>query len=154
MSPTGPPAGPPATPPLGLLLAQVAKRVSRAFDDALADAGGSTPTWLILLTLKTRQVDNQRALAGAVGIQGATLTHHLDNLERHGLVRRVQDPGNRRIQRVELTPAGDATFLRLRDAATAFDRRLRRNLSERDEAAVRRLLGKLAENAHPVDRGE
>jgi MarR family transcriptional regulator for hemolysin len=113
----------------------------------LVAAGGSTSTWLVLLALKTQPIDNQRALADAVGIQGATLTHHLDNLERQGLVRRVADPENRRIQRVELTPAGERRFLALRDAAIAFDRRLRRHLGERDEAVVRRVLEQLSANA-------
>jgi MarR family transcriptional regulator for hemolysin len=149
---------PPGGPPLGLLLAQTAKAVSRAFDDALSAAGGSTPTWLILLALKTQRIDNQRALAGAVGIQGATLTHHLDNLERQGLVRRVADPDNRRIQRVELTADGERMFLALRDAAMAFDRRLRRGLGEREEVAVRQALGQLAANVadqpRPTSRPE
>ena len=137
---------PPGGPPLGLLLAQTAKTVSRAFEDALVAAGGSTSTWLILLNLKTQQVDNQRALAGAVGIQGATLTHHLDNLVTQGLVRRVSDPANRRIQRVELTASGDRLFLKLRDVAMTFDKRLRRELTERDVAALRRLLAELRSN--------
>jgi MarR family transcriptional regulator for hemolysin len=140
---------------MGLLLAQTAKVVSRAFEQALAEAGGSTPTWLILLAVKTRQVDNQRALADAVGIRGATLTHHLDNLERRGLVRRVADPDNRRVRGVELTPAGDKLFLRLRDAAVAFDRRLRRGLGEADDLAVRRVLGQLrASVSQPPEHDE
>lgn len=145
---SGPPAGPPSGPPIGLLLAQTAKVVSRAFDDALVAAGGSTPVWLILLALKTKPIDNQRALAEAVGIQGATLTHHLDNLERDGLVRRTRDPDNRRIQRVELTDTGERMFLRLRQAAINFDQRLRRDLSDRDETATRKLLAKLRANAN------
>ncbi len=44
-------------------------------------------------------------------------------MESAGLVTRRRDPANRRLHLVELTPAGDALFLRLRDAATAFDRR-------------------------------
>ena len=145
-------AQPPGGPPLGLLLAQTAKAVSRAFDDALAEAGGSTSTWLILLTLKSQQVDNQRALADAVGIQGATLTHHLDNLVKQGLVRRVGDPANRRIQRVELTASGERMFLKLRDAAITFDRRLRRDLSERDISSLRRLLPQLSANVGQLER--
>jgi len=143
------PDGPPHGPPLGLLLAQTAKAVSRAFDDALSAAGGSMPTWLILLTLKTRTVHNQRELAEAVGIGGATLTHHLDNLERNGLVRRARGTDNRRIQRVELTGAGETAFLRLREAAVDFDDRLRHGLSGADVEAGRRLLGALRAN---VDR--
>jgi MarR family transcriptional regulator for hemolysin len=145
--PSGPALGAASGLPIGLLLAQTAKVVSRAFDDALAAAGGSTPVWLILLAVKTQPIDNQRTLAGAVGIQGATLTHHLDNLEGDRLVRRVRDPGNRRIQRVELTDAGERMFRRLREAAMAFDQRLRRDLSDRDQAAIRRLLAKLSASA-------
>jgi MarR family transcriptional regulator for hemolysin len=143
------PDGPPHGPPLGFLLAHTAKAVSRAFDDALSAAGGSMPTWLILLTLKTRTVHNQRELAEAVGIGGATLTHHLDNLERNGLVRRARGTDNRRIQRVELTEAGESAFLRLREAAIEFDERLRHGLSGPDVEAGRRLLGALRAN---VDR--
>jgi MarR family transcriptional regulator for hemolysin len=141
------PAGPPPRPPIGLLLNRVAKDAGRAFDDALAESGGSTPVWLILLSLKTRQVANQRELAEAVGIQGATLTHHLNGMEDAGLLVRRRDPGNRRVHLVELTDEGDALFHRLAGAAQGFDRRLRAGLSERDEAALRRLLTRLQANA-------
>jgi len=66
----------PARQPIGLHLAQVAKVVSRAFDNALAEAGGSLPVWLVLISLKSRPSASQRQLAEAAGIQGATLTHH------------------------------------------------------------------------------
>jgi MarR family transcriptional regulator for hemolysin len=60
----------PADVPIGLQLAGTARRVGRAFDAALAAAGGSRPTWLVLLAVKTRKAANQRELAAAVGIQG------------------------------------------------------------------------------------
>ncbi|HEY2173633.1 MAG TPA: MarR family transcriptional regulator, partial [Mycobacteriales bacterium] len=101
----------PTRPPLGLELARTAKVVSRAFDDALTRAGGSQPVWLVLISLKSRQLANQRELAEAVGIQGATLTHHLNAMESAGLVTRRRDPDNRRVHLVELTAAGDALFL-------------------------------------------
>ena len=136
----------PARQPIGLHLAQVAKVASRAFDDALAEAGGSLPMWLVLLTLKSRPSASQRQLAGAVGIQGATLTHHLNAMESAGLVTRRRDPANRRIHVVELTPAGDALFLRLRVAAMAFDGQLRSGLSERDLDQLAELLTRLQGN--------
>src|SRR3954470_7733634 len=139
--------GPPAEPPLGLLLAQTAKAVSRAFDDALAAVGGSTPTWLVLLNVKIQAAANQRTLAESVGIRGATLSHHLDNLEAQGLVRRVADPENRRVQRVELTASGEAAFKQLRTAAIAFDRQLQQGLSDRERAGIRKLLAKLQTSA-------
>jgi len=139
-------AGPPARHPIGLHLAQVAKVVSRAFDDALAQAGGSLPIWLVLISLKSGQAASQRQLAATVGIQGATLTHHLNAMETAGLVTRRRDPANRRIHVVELTPEGDALFFRLRDAATAFDQRLRAGLAERDLDLIDDLLTRLRDN--------
>ena len=136
----------PARTPIGLELARAARTVSRAFDDALAEAGGSLPVWLVLLNLKTRQVSSQRELAGAVGVREATLTHHLNALDTQGLVTRTRDPANRRIHVVELTPAGEAAFLRLRDAATVFDRRLRDGLTDTDLDTLARLVTHLAAN--------
>src|SRR5260370_31700066 len=112
--------GRPARHPIGLHLAQVAKVVSRAFDDALARAGGSLPIWLVLVSLKSGQAASQRQLAATVGIQGATLTHHLNAMETAGLVTRRRDPANPRIHVVELTGPGNALFFRLPDAPAAF----------------------------------
>ena len=120
--------------------------LNRAFEDELAAAGGSLPTWLILLSLKSGRPEPQRELAKAVGIQGATMTHHLDALERTGLVTRTRDPSNRRVQRVELTKEGDAAFDRLRKVAVKFDQRLRTDLSDDELARVGDVLDKRAEN--------
>jgi MarR family transcriptional regulator, transcriptional regulator for hemolysin len=136
----------PAHPPLGLHLNRVARTVSRAFDETLAEAGGSLPVWLVLISLKSRPLASQRELAEAVGIQGATLTHHLDTMESAGLVSRRRDPANRRLHLVELTSAGEALFLRLRDVATAFDQRLRAGLSEGDVGQLEVLLTRLRDN--------
>jgi MarR family transcriptional regulator, transcriptional regulator for hemolysin len=145
----------PAPPrlPTGLQLTRAARIVGRAFDEALAEAGGSLPVWLVLLSLKTRQVANQRELAAAVGVTEATLTHHLNAMESEGLLTRQRDETNRRIHVVELTEAGTATFLRLRDAAIAFDRRLRRGVSAEQLAGLERLLERVAANVGAADDG-
>jgi MarR family transcriptional regulator, transcriptional regulator for hemolysin len=137
--------------PVGRQLARVAKSVSRAFDDALAQAGGSLPVWLVLISLKSRPSATQRALAGEVGISEATLTHHLNAMDAQGLVTRRRDPGNRRVHLVELTEAGEAAFGRLRDAALAFDQRLRRGLGEDDVAGLQALLSRLERNVSGGD---
>jgi len=137
---------PPFRPPIGLHLAGTAKSVSRAFDEAMAEAGGSVPIWQILISLKSRRLGNQRELAEAVGIQGATLTHHLNAMERDGLLTRRRDPANRRVHVVDLTDEGEQLFHRLRVTAMAFDRRLRTDLAEEDIAVFERVLAKLTEN--------
>src|SRR3954469_18906271 len=105
-----PKQGPPHQEPIGLYIQRVAKELNRSFDAALNEVGGSVPTWLILVSLKSGRPETQRQLADAVGIRGATLTHPLEGLERNGLVARERDPANRRVQRVELTEAGEEAF--------------------------------------------
>ena len=143
----------PSRLPIGLRLAQANRAVSRAFDDALTQAGGSLPVWLVLLNLKTRQLSNQRELAEAVGIREATLTHHLNAMEASGLITRQRDPGNRRIHIVAVTDAGDAAFLNLRSAAIAFDSRLRRGFSDNDGAVLDDLLARLTDNVGEDNEG-
>jgi MarR family transcriptional regulator for hemolysin len=136
----------PEQEPLGLHLARTAKAASRAFDDALAAAGGSLPQWLILVELKGRTHGTQRTIAQAVGVEGPTLTHHLNKMEAAGLVTRQRDPDNRRVHQVALTEAGEAKFASLLATVVAFDQRLRRDLDERDVARLHRLLDRLLAN--------
>jgi MarR family transcriptional regulator for hemolysin len=136
----------PTSPPIGLHLSSTAKAVSRVFDETLAAAGGSLPSWLILISLKTRPLANQRELAAAVGIQGATLTHHLNAMENDGLITRRRDPANRRVHVVELTEQGEAAFQRMRGAAVAFDRRLRAGIDDEEIARLAGLLDRLRDN--------
>jgi MarR family transcriptional regulator for hemolysin len=138
--------------PIGLRLNQAARAVSRAFDEALAEAGGSLSVWLILLNLKIHRPGTQRDLAEKVGIREATLTHHLNAMDADGLITRKRDAANRRIQVVALTEKGDAAFLRMRAAATAFDAKLKTGLDDDDLSTLATLLARLSSNVTaPVD---
>jgi len=132
--------------PLGLQLALVSKAVSRAFNEALEQAGGSLPAWLILTTLRDGARGSQREIAQRIGIKGPTLTIHLDKLERAGLVVRARDPQDRRNSQVELTRAGEDAHTRLLQAVIAFNRRLRAGLSEEEIRLLRGLLTRLQAN--------
>lgn len=140
------PLGPPASPPLGLHLARAAREIGRAFDDALAEAGGSGPLWLVLISLKTRRLASQRELADAVGVKEATLTHHLNAMDAGGLITRRRDPGNRRVHLVELTRAGEEAFNQMRRAAFAFNDRLRTGFDDDELAEFERVLDRLHGN--------
>jgi MarR family transcriptional regulator for hemolysin len=132
--------------PIGLRLNQAARVVGRAFDEALADAGGSLPMWLILLNLTIGRPGRQRDLAEAIGITQATLTHHLNAMDADGLITRTRDAANRRVQVVALTDEGKEAFHRLRAAAVAFDAKLRTGLDDADEATLAALLTRLSAN--------
>jgi MarR family transcriptional regulator for hemolysin len=132
--------------PIGLQLANSSKAVSRAFNDRLAKAGGSVPVWLILSSLKSDERRTQLDLARAIGIEGPTLTRHLDGLEDSGVVRRVRDGTDRRAVRVELTAAGEQLFQTLRQAVIAFNRDLTAGVNETELVRVRKTLARLEQN--------
>src|SRR5690348_4726960 len=114
--------------PIGRDVANTAKLLDREFGAALAEAGGTLPTWLVLLALQQQPHRTQQDIARAVGIGGPTLTHHLGAMEAQGLVVRTRDGADRRAVQVRITPAGAEAFGRLREAAIVFDARLRDGL--------------------------
>jgi MarR family transcriptional regulator for hemolysin len=139
-------SGPPSGLPLGLRLARTAKAVGRAFNDALGTAGGSLPVWLVLSSLRDGGRPAQHELALAMGIEGPTLTRHLDGLERAGLVRRARDEQDRRVVRVELTPAGERLHAALLQVVITFNRRLREGLAPDELRALEGALARIEQN--------
>ena len=109
------------TEPLGRQLAFTAKAMREAFEDTLAEAGGSLGTWVVLNALSASGIVNQSVLAHHVRLEGATITHHVDRLEELGLVLRRLDPKDRRVRRLELTPAGETLYAKLLTAAKEFE---------------------------------
>ena len=132
-----------ASAPIGLRLTRTSRAVTQAFERAMAEAGGSVSTWQVLLLVRSANWETQSSLAEELGITGATLTHHLNALERKGLVRRWREESNRRVQRVELTDDGVVLFNRLREVARRHDQMLRSGLSDDEVEQLGALLERL-----------
>jgi MarR family transcriptional regulator for hemolysin len=141
----------PVSPPIGLRLARTARTVTQAFERAMADAGGSASAWQVLLLVRSQQWGTQSAMAEAMGITEATLTHHMRALEKQGLLRRWRDDGNRRVQRAALTAEGEAMFERLRDVAIRHDQRLRSKLGDTEVEQLGELLDRLRASLEQPD---
>jgi MarR family transcriptional regulator, transcriptional regulator for hemolysin len=133
----------PASAPIGLRLTRTSRAITQAFERAMAQAGGSVSTWQVLLLVRSQRWDTQSELADQLGITGATLTHHLNALERKGLVRRWREDSNRRVQHVELTDDGIELFNRLREVARRHDRQLRSQLTDDEVERLGELLERL-----------
>lgn len=143
-----PDTGPSGQRPVAVALWKTAQPLIRGFDALLLEHGASWQVWHILLALNTSTPGTQRALADAVGIREATLTHHLRAMEDKGLIARTRLPDNRRVQRVEVTAAGARLFTELKAAAVEFDRALRAVIgSDDDISRFFRLLDRLAATA-------
>jgi MarR family transcriptional regulator for hemolysin len=132
--------------PIGRQIALTAKLVTHKFNAALVEAGGSLPTWLVLSTLEREEWPTQHRIARALGIEGPTLTRHLDALEQMGLVERTRDTTDRRAIRVKSTAAGRALTATMLEAAKAFDTQLRSGLNRDELDQLRTLLARLEAN--------
>jgi MarR family transcriptional regulator, transcriptional regulator for hemolysin len=126
--------------PVGRQLVFTAKAMREAFEDALAAAGGSLASWVVLSALSDVGIVSQAALASHVHLEGATITHHVDRLEAAGLVRRQLDPGDRRVRRLELTEAGAELHGRMLAAAIRLQAVVMAGLDPDDKAALARCL--------------
>ena len=111
------------------------------------------PAWLILLSLKAGRPETQRELAAAVGIQGATLTHHLDAMERTvwsrgAAIRRTAGPAgsSNRSRRRRLQ-------IRMRKARAGVEAKLRKGSVRRQAEQSASCLQGWAEKRGSADDG-
>jgi DNA-binding MarR family transcriptional regulator len=109
------------------------KRLARAFERATArnfGRHGLEPAEFDLLATLRRAGEPYRMSAGALGralmITSGSVTNRVDGLEDRGLIRRADDPDDRRGVLVELTPKG----LRMVDAALEHHVETERGLLE------------------------
>jgi DNA-binding MarR family transcriptional regulator len=132
--------------PLPREVALTGKAIREYFEDALARQGSSLATWIVLNGIERGGWDNQRSLARELRIEGATLTRHLDRIEREGFIVRTRDPGDRRQSHVKLTPKGRALHRRLKATAQEFGKRACAGLTDSDQASLRRILARIRQN--------
>jgi MarR family transcriptional regulator, transcriptional regulator for hemolysin len=134
-------------PAIGFILSQTSKITARNFESRLIAAGGNLAGWLVLLALQETGWILQSDLAEHVGIQNATLTHHLNALEKLKYVVRKRLPDDRRSHRVEITMAGQAHFTKLKESAMAYDAKLRAAFTENELKQFRVLLKRMSDAA-------
>jgi DNA-binding MarR family transcriptional regulator len=132
--------------PLSRQIVMTAKTIKELFEDALAHEGATLATWVVLNGVERGRWASQTGLARELRIEGATVTRHLDRLEREGLVARSRDREDRRQISVELTAAGKALHRRLRSVARRLDDRVCADLTGKDRSDLQRVLERIRTN--------
>jgi MarR family transcriptional regulator, transcriptional regulator for hemolysin len=132
--------------PLGRQLVFTAKAMREAFEATLVRAGGSLGSWMVMSAIAEVHGMTQAALATHAHLEGATITHHVDRLEKAGLVRRVLDPDDRRVRRLELTPAGVELHARMMTAVIQLQTVVMAGLRQDDREVMARCLDLIQAN--------
>lgn len=143
---------PPGDRPLALQLWNAAQVMGIVFDEYLAVAGGSRYHFFVFVALKQNPGASQRVLAEAVGVDDATITHHLTAMERAGLIARTRAPEDRRIQRVALTDSGEGLRDALNAAVDRYNADQFRGISAEEQAVVLRVLAQMNFNSERCHR--
>jgi MarR family transcriptional regulator for hemolysin len=131
---------------LGRLVAMTGKVAREHFDRCLVAVGSSLNTYIVLKAAAYCPGVSQRQLATMLGIEGPTMTHHLDRLARDGLLERVRNQVDRRVSSVELTAAGRAHLDEIEAEAERHDKEFRSLFTPAEEETLKRLLNRIRDH--------
>jgi DNA-binding MarR family transcriptional regulator len=126
-------------------LIHAAHDVEQQFEEALApvDLSGPTLAALSVITAEGQPI-SLRELASKLSCVRSNITQLVDRLEKQGLVKRTDDPLDRRGVRAELTPLGRARYEAGVKAAGKIHDAIAKKLSAADLTALERALKALA----------
>jgi DNA-binding MarR family transcriptional regulator len=126
-------------------LIHAAHNIEQQFEEALAPIGLSGPKLAALSVIVAEDEPiSLRELAAKLSCVRSNITQLVDRLEKQGLVKRTDDPMDRRGVRAELTSLGRARYEAGSKAANKIHDAIGKKLSGVDVSALERALKALA----------
>ena len=124
-----------------LIERQVRSRLRSQFDTTL-------PRFDLMAQLERhREGLKMNELSRLLMVTGGNVTAIVDQLEKEGLVERLDEPADRRAFRIRLTKSGERTFIEMARAHEEWVVELLAGLSRRDQDELLRLLARVKVNA-------
>ncbi|HUU28819.1 MAG TPA: MarR family transcriptional regulator [archaeon] len=120
----------------GTLLTKEGQKVLRPF-------GLTEAQFNVLILLKTQSVDgkiNQTNLGNMLLVNRSNITGLVDRMEQAGLVRRIDDPEDRRVNYVEMTDAGSQALEKAQNAYFSRVDEVMSTLTEDEDRFLTRML--------------
>jgi MarR family transcriptional regulator for hemolysin len=132
-------------------LARVGSEARRAFD--LSTGTSERRRQLLSLLVEHGEVSHDE-LKRRLGVDGATVTRLVKQLESEAAVNRRLDPTDNRFTLVSLTDRGEKTAAELQEERRHFQRRLLAGVSRDEQKTVIRVLEQMRRNLEPIGRVE
>ena len=129
---------------LGYLLGQANHALYKDFDNHVRAAGLSSIEWRVLATLHDSEPLTVSQLALDVLSKQPTVTKLVQRMSEQGWIELLADPLDQRRTLVGVTTAGRRLVRPLMDKARTHEAQTLRALAASEQAALKRLLGKLA----------
>jgi DNA-binding MarR family transcriptional regulator len=132
-------------------LARAGSEARRAFN--LSTGTNERRRQLLPLLLEHGEVSHD-ALKRRLGVDGATVTRLVKELESEAAVNRRLDPADNRFTLVSLTEKGKKTAAELHEGRRQFQRRLLAGVNREEQKTVIRVLEQVRRNLEPIARAE
>ena len=129
---------------LGYLLGQANHALYKNFDSHVRAAGLSSIEWRVLATLHDAPPLTVSQLAHEVLAKQPTVTKLVQRMAEQGWVTLLADSADQRRTMVTATPSGKKLVKPLLEKARAHESEMLRALAVSEQAALKRLLGKIA----------
>lgn len=148
-----------SAPGVAFLLAQVGAAATNRFAAALVEHDLTPPLAGVLRILTTESGLSQQALSERLGAAPSRVVGYLDDLEARGWIVRGRNAGDRRVNEVALTDAGNQAFLLVAGVGRRHEETVTAALTGPERVELGRLLAKVAEaqgltvGVHPGYRG-
>ncbi len=127
-------------------LMATARLVREAFDARLEPLDLNLTQASVIGYVAEFGATTQTRLADHLGIGRAAIGSVVDQLEWRGLVERQPDPGDRRVWRVEITPAGRTTCAEIEQVDEVLRAELRHGIGREERQALSWVLTRLQQN--------
>ncbi|MBH5334664.1 MarR family transcriptional regulator [Streptomyces pactum] len=144
-----PPTSDPVTAEVVELIGAVVARYHQAYEKAAARQALTGAQARVLALLAGEPVPMRR-IADRLRCEPSNVTGIVDRLEARGLVERRPDPADRRVKLAAVTPLGEETVSRLREALDFAGRPLAA-LSAGERTVLRDLLRRMVDDAEPPE---
>jgi DNA-binding MarR family transcriptional regulator len=129
---------------LGYLLGQANHALYKPFDSHVRAAGLSSIEWRVLATLHDSPPLTVSQLAHEVLAKQPTVTKLVQRMAEQGWLQLLADPADQRRTLVTASATGRKLVRPLLEKARAHESQMLRNLAASEQAALKKLLAKLA----------
>lgn len=132
---------------VGFMITRLRASLFAAVDREVAPWGISSAQGAILMYIAHGRGNRAADIARDYSYDTGSMTRMIDRLVGKGLLRRVRDPGDRRVVRLELTAKGLGLTRRLPAVAVRVLNRHLRGFERAELDALKGLLGRMLSNA-------
>jgi DNA-binding MarR family transcriptional regulator len=128
------------------LIHDVSRLRRSAFDRCMKPLGVTRSQWWVLAFLSREDGMAQSRLAEELDVGKVATGGLIDRLQKSGLVRRVTDPADRRMNRVFLEPKSKRMIARLRNVEGQLNQEILDGVTERDLEVSAAVLATIKHN--------